>query len=790
MPDDPVRISDLGALDELRPTDLVEVERVFPDGSRVSGRVSGAQVAGVAAPMPQERLLGRLADTGTGAPVPIAPEAARVLIGAGSQIELDDAASRVGDLESWSDQVGNGTRPLTGLAVTGNASVGGDLTVSGVVLDPAAIAAAQAAAEDARDAALGAQNAAEDAADILSSATFANRLMVATVAGLPAAAGLDEGVIAEVTADGAANTGIWQVQDLASVLTWVKVSDATTPGNKAAIAAEVAARQLVIQQVRSGRYRLVGWDRETGEVAFGVQVDNALAVLGLQLSDVLAMRRLRVPGYAEVKHDRATGGIVWGLTDAGVQRTLGIDIGKAVQYRTLRIPGNPALVEYSLQTGFIRARVEQDGTRVDISQGEGAVTVPERTGGITAEVYHVAALTQSWGAGTGGNPPLTTTPQPRVLMPNGGIRFNENGISSPLSSLIPAFEQLREGTNRGETPWSSFAQAFLQQAIADPNVDDSGFYMALTAVTPGGETIAGVSPGSSNWTAWQNGVAAMYNLNVAAGRTYRLIGVPMMIGKGDYDAIAAASPTDQPDRTLYRDKILTIAAAANAFVRTLDPRHPDVPVFWYQTLSHTHNGAGRFPNPVIDWAAQDAAAIDPRVVVLAPMWAYADDDDSVHYTGPSYQGMGAAGGVCAYRYSVGARDEAGRPGLPEKLVRQGRTVIAWYPAEVGPLMFDDENVVDPGDFGCRIFDAGSGTYLTLAEPPTIVAGRGVKMVATVDVPSTCRYRTGGDDVLGGGIGNVAGVRCCLRRVETVDVAVGALTVVARAWATSVDVQIP
>lgn len=555
---------------------------------------------------------------------------------------------------------------------------------------------------------------------------------------------------------------------------------------------EIADRTELIQSgTRGGRYEVVFWDRETGEVLSGFRPGGQYDVVALGISDIMSMKPMRGGDYAQIDYDTATGRIVGGLTNAGIRRNLGIDLADVARYRAMRVPGSPALIEYSLETGYIRARIEQDGTRNDISASDGGVTTTTSlTGGILAERYHFAALTQSWGGGTQGNPPLTTDPQDRVVMPAGGIRFNENGVSDPLDSLIPAFEQLRPDTNRGETPWSSWAQAFIQRAVADADIVDTGLDVGLTAVTPGGETIDGVSPGSSNWTAWQNGVTAMFNLTVAAGKTYRLAGIPMMIGKGDYDAIDEASGTEQPDRTVYKDKILAIVEAANTFIRTLDPLHPDVYLYWYQTLSHVHNGEGRFPDPIIDWAAVDASIEDPRVVVIAPMWAYADADDSVHYPALSYQGMGAAGGVAAYRHLILADPEAGRPGLPESIIRQGNTVIVWYPASVGPLTFDTTNVANPGDYGCRLYDAGTGTYLTLASAPTIIAGRGVKMVATTTVPPTCRYRTGGDDVIGGGVGNVNGFRCCLRRAEAIDVEVGELTAVARPWAISIDVAIP
>lgn len=676
---------------------------------------------------------------------------------------------------------------------------------------------------------------AEAFAEIAVGAVSNDRLMFLTTAPLAGLA-LDATKIVEVIADPAGGNGMYVVQAGA----WTRVSTATTPALLFALTAEQAARRalvdgewrdplmsevwydrttgrkaggirrdgtllaiavalaedLLLSSMRAPGMAELWIDRASGRRAGGIRRDGTLETVALDVSHVLFESVIRVPGFAEVWYDLTSGCLAGGITNAGGIKAVSLDLGRQLSLETLRLPGWAEVI-FSFETGMIAGGMRADGTRVGLGIGAGTAepgtpAAPAVTGrgAITWQYGHVAALTQSWGGGTGSGTPITTEPQAGVLMFNGGIRPFENGVASPMSSLVPAFEQQRPDSSRAETPWSAFAAAFKAAAIEDGHAEDmADHHLILSVVSPGGSTLDQISPGSDDWNNWRATVTNAYNLSVAAGRVYRLLGVPIMIGKGDYDMIRARSATEQPDRTEYRDKILALCAAINAHVRTLDPLHPDVPVYWYQSLAHVHNGAGRFPEPTIDWAAADAEALDPRIVVLAPMYPYAADDDAIHYTGPAYREMGASGGAAAWHWLVKADDTGGVPVEPAAMVRQGRTVVVWYQERLAPLAFDAEIIVDPGNFGLSIVDP-TGAEIALAEPPAIIGGNGIRFVSPTVIPAGCRYRVGKDDVLGGGIGALTGYRSCLRRSWELPLGGDFAGVVARAWAPSVDLPIP
>lgn len=434
----------------------------------------------------------------------------------------------------------------------------------------------------------------------------------------------------------------------------------------------------------------------------------------------------------------------------------GASIAGLVDYYQDDVPGYAEVTVD--KNGKIIAGFTTSGEWVSISGDDdddgGNVAAASGVGGVRFDLNHHLSLSQSWGGGTEGNPPVSTTSHDGSLMFVGGVRPDDDSADPAViyASLVPAIEETNPSGVRGETPMSGFANVILDRLEAEDGIDpDDEIYQTLISVSaPGGAPIASLMKGSSAYTKLMEQITYAYQRAQALGISYGVASISFMQGKGDYDD----GEVDQAD---YLAQVKQLKADLNSDIKAAVPGNPEVALVVYQTGSHGHNTVRR---PSIDLALLQASKQDPMIVMAGPMYAYQRAaGDTVHFTATSYKQMGAVGGYTFKRRVMDGIPEPVSLDGPIEAIRQGKVVTLKFDPPTGPLVLDTTLVSDPGTTkGFQLVDS-AGTSLTISSVQLVGADR-VRIVAASSVPAGARVRYAWAGTYTSG--QVSGPRGCLR----------------------------
>lgn len=399
---------------------------------------------------------------------------------------------------------------------------------------------------------------------------------------------------------------------------------------------------------------------------------------------------------------------------------IGVVIPQTLDLELDSVPGADRLIQSA--SGISAATVTDDGY-FEAHTAPAQINVQT---GLRAGINHILGIGQSWMGGTGSEPAITTATRPGILMFVGGVRPKDS-LNAPdcFASLVPAVESNIPTGGRGETPMGGFSRAFADyiEAAESRTLTQMGASLLVSVVAPGGQALGRFTRNNTYWGDIVEQINAGFSRAQDFGETYRLIGCPVMLGKGDYDA-------GEVDETGYLETLRGLFRDISDYVRTLVPNHPDVPAILYHSGSHGHDS--RYPS--IDTAANKLDRSDQNFIYGGILSVYMRAD-AAHFINTSTYAAGACGGAQFARWiTSGVRPSAM---LPVEFDVQGKVISMRFSPPTRPLVLDSAAVSSPANEGFSLRDASD-----VEQPIASVTLKGdrVVVVATSALPTGWKLR--------------------------------------------------
>lgn len=396
------------------------------------------------------------------------------------------------------------------------------------------------------------------------------------------------------------------------------------------------------------------------------------------------------------------------------------DLGTFDEVVTDRIGAAPnangVLVSVTDEYGLAQARIMSDGRIIS--------PAPALTGNWRYERDIVPNDGQSLETGSGATA-ITLSQRFNTKMLSSGVRTRTTGPYG-AQTLVPLVEAASGG--EGETTLSGMTET-INELIAvenDLTYAQSGFELIGMAPGQGSTPIASHLSGSTIYT---NAMAAIDQIIAISETDAKPVSVRTLgWGQGESDILAGTS------RSTYTAQMLALRASWDADVKTKTGQTEDVQMLAWQVSDHSVYGVSA---PTIALAQTDAADQDPNIHIICP--TYMMDTvpaDGVHLSAQDYRWLGAYRGLAYKRLII---DGVGwKPLRPLAKIVQDTACIIEFDVPVAPLVFDTEQVVDPGDYGFQLVDSG-GSPLTISSVSLLGPTR-VKIVASSTLPSGFKVR--------------------------------------------------
>lgn len=357
----------------------------------------------------------------------------------------------------------------------------------------------------------------------------------------------------------------------------------------------------------------------------------------------------------------------------------------------------------------------------------------------------INAYGQSLSTGTLASAALSTTAIAGVKMFTGGPRDRDGGFSS--ASVVDHVEHVT-GT-AGETILAGMAQAIRHLLLVEDGIDISASHTLLmnTSGEPGQSALA-LAPGSTPHNRLE---AAITDAKARAGATaFDVLALPFLQGEQDY--------TDGTAPATWATRVEAIRADTQAHVQTTTGLTRGLPMVIYQMAQHI----AKATDPDLALKAVDMCSENAAIGFACPMH-FLDYVDTAHLTARSYLWAGLYFGLAVKRWCFDGYKPM--PLTPSAAVWDATGVTLTFPT-TGKLVFDTEQVSDPGNFG---FSLETGDGVTQYPVEVYILGRNkvrVQRAAGVAVPvgAACRYAFYTDDPGAGATltGRLTGARGCLR----------------------------
>lgn len=406
---------------------------------------------------------------------------------------------------------------------------------------------------------------------------------------------------------------------------------------------------------------------------------------------------------------------------------------------------------------FAFAKVDATGIASDILRGDSGVA---RAAGATPiewpyNLYVRLMKNQSLGNGYRSTPARLTTPQYGSLMLSCGVRTTYVDDYDALT-LVPHVEagviDPVGNTPAGETSMRAAADR-INELVASANGirwDQHDFAVVSLVTGVSGSSIEDISPGTVYDNRARAALDRIFELAQGAGKSVGLASIPWMIGETNTRAktpVATIIDLQEQNR-----------AGLDAYVKSHWGQTRDVQTISYQTSSHSAFDSDYPYAAIAQW---QASTTNPNFHVACPVY-WADCDDEAHIYADDEDVIGAY--MARVESAVILNKDGWKPLQPVSIEVQGRLAVAVFDVPVGPLTFDNDRVVDPGDYGLALY-APDGSRVALDAPP-VISGKSVRF-RSASMPAAVELRCGW---LPGPIpgptfvpsGRLTGPRCCLR----------------------------
>ncbi len=306
-------------------------------------------------------------------------------------------------------------------------------------------------------------------------------------------------------------------------------------------------------------------------------------------------------------------------------------------------------------------------------------------------IEHVITYGQSVASGWMALPVLSTVQPQNSLMFNSGIR-TVYGVMPDRSILYSSFVPLVEKAegNAGETPTAGTLEMVNDLKFSENGVSYANSPTQYLGSDPavGGYSLAQLNYGTIPFYAVTEGI--WYGATQA-----RKLGVPYRVGamtwtQGENDYWLGTS------RQAYAAGMRTLHAWLDVYANAFTGQTGTVPIIEHQVSSHIATGVAY---PSIALAQTDLASSTAGFYVATPSYMM-DFVDPFHMTAASSKWLGAYFGVVYKRVVVD--HGTWKPLEPTSATANGTSVVVKFNVPKPPLVFDTQQVVNPGNYGFTV----------------------------------------------------------------------------------------
>lgn len=344
---------------------------------------------------------------------------------------------------------------------------------------------------------------------------------------------------------------------------------------------------------------------------------------------------------------------------------------------------------------------------------------------------HVVSTGQSLCEGVNGTPVLSTSPSITSRMFTGGI-LRPSGVASGLSSILPLVAGSVESLHSSFSNWIE---------NVEPN-----YYLLVSCHARGGYSYAQLAKGTVDYIGLTTTVSSGHTLCNASGREHIVSAVFNVHGETDHINGTAnyANCLSEWQSDLETDCFAITGQTGN------------LPFFLTQMSSWTHYSDTTSLIPYAQLSASLTSA--GKIICIGPKY-FLPYSDGLHLTNNGYRWIGEMYAK-VYRHVV-CLNNSWLPLYPTSIVRDGANITAIFNVPVKPLILDDVNVSNPGNYGFEYYDDGGG--LPSISNVELVGDDAVRItLSSTPTGSNQRLRYAYTGSSGADAGPLTGARGCLR----------------------------
>ncbi|MBB5441192.1 hypothetical protein HDC92_004899 [Pedobacter sp. AK017] len=321
-------------------------------------------------------------------------------------------------------------------------------------------------------------------------------------------------------------------------------------------------------------------------------------------------------------------------------------------------------------------------------------------------MYHIIMYGQSLMLGTSSVPLLTTQQKFNTLMFKGGIR---SGYDQPLGTFYDGLAPLVEkisispagGARLAETPASGFSETFIDLLIKENkfsyNADEKKFEkrditLLISSPAQGSTSVQSLTTDGTYLERFKKDIVEGQKQAIAMGKVYNVPCILWNQGERDIDL---RTPSD-----VYKNELIAFQQLADIFIKSVTGQSNTVKLILYQTVSHLVRKTKNYIQ--IANAQYELAKSNPNITMSNTTYQLPFYTDHVHLSNSGSKWNGANHGIAAKRMIVDGADW--RPIYVKEISYKNKEVLLQFHVPVPPLLFDEKNVSNPGNYGFSVVD--------------------------------------------------------------------------------------
>lgn len=316
-------------------------------------------------------------------------------------------------------------------------------------------------------------------------------------------------------------------------------------------------------------------------------------------------------------------------------------------------------------------------------------------------VYHVIMYGQSLMLGTGSVPLLAVKQQPSALMFSGGVRSGYDADSNYHDSLVSLIEKIAiskaSGGKLGETPASGFSEEF--NSLLGRSWSN---HLLLSSPAQGSTSIAALTEQGVYLDRFKKDIIEANRLVFAMGKRYNVPFILWNQGEKDIDLKTSSNS--------YKSSMIRFQQKADEFIKSVTGQTNTVKILMYQTVSHNVRKA--MGNPEIANAQYELAKSEANITISNTTYQLPYIKDNVHLTNIGSKWNGANHAIAAKVLLL--ENENWKPIFVKGIATAKNVVTLHFHVPVPPLVFDEINITNPGNYGFRVFNK-AGKELTIKD---------------------------------------------------------------------------